>query len=254
MDYRLFFRYFPQDRDVIEQYHETLRSRLKPVQRILDVGCGSNAGLAVYRTPRREIWGVDCNPHPRLEHAAWFRELGPNGEIPFPDATFDLIASSWVLEHVRQPRTFLREVERVLRPGGEFVAVTVNGNHYVSWISRLARTLPHKVTQSVVHRLYGRPPHDTFPVYYRLNTEHEVRRTAARVGLGLTEVRRHANVDYFSFCPPLRRAAVLLDWALERVVPGMGKLYMTLTLEKPLATTLRFPATAAQRRRLRRVG
>jgi SAM-dependent methyltransferase len=49
-------------------------------------------------------------------------------EIPAPDATFDVILSGQVIEHVRQPWKWMAEVCRVCRPGG--LVITVNP---VSW-------------------------------------------------------------------------------------------------------------------------
>lgn len=42
--------------------------------------------------------------------------------LPWPDATFDIVWSNSVLEHVRDPAAVLAEVRRVLRPGGAMVA------------------------------------------------------------------------------------------------------------------------------------
>jgi SAM-dependent methyltransferase len=225
-------RYFPGEGDALEGYHAELRHHVAGAANVLDLGCGSNTDLAPYRTAEREVWGVDFAPHPDLQHTAWFRRLGRGGEVPFPDNYFDLVACSWVLEHVARPRPFLGEVCRILRPGGRLVALTVNGLHYVSWISRALGWLPHAARQGLVRGLYGRPPHDTYPTYYRLNTWRQLRR-AAEGGLELTELRRFANADYFSFWPRLRRAAVVNDWLLERLWPGLGRLYVVATLRKP---------------------
>jgi hypothetical protein len=126
-------------------------------------------------------------------------------------------------------------VARILRPGGHFVALTINGLHYVTWITRLLHLLPHEAIQALVCRLYGRPPEDTFPTYFRLNTLPALRRAARAAGLELASLVRFANPDYFSFWPPLRRAAVVLDWCLERFCPGLGRIYLVVTLCKPAA-------------------
>jgi len=230
-----FARYFPRDGDAIEGYHGAIRSSLPGTRRLLDLGCGDNTDLAVYRGRNREVWGVDFQAHPQLANRAWFRPLEANGAVPFPAGYFDAIASRWVLEHVAQPQRFLDEVQRLLRPGGCFIALTVNAGHYVSWLSRLTDLLPHTAKQWLVQRLYSRPLHDTFPTCYRLNTRAGVRRQALRAGLRLTNVARFANPDYFSFSPMLRRGAVLADWLLERAGTDLGRLYMVVTLHKPAA-------------------
>jgi len=233
-------RFFPhEDSNAYASYHRELQALLVEPGRVLDLGCGKNTQLACYRTPRREAWGADFEPHPRLEHAEWFRPLGPGGQIPFPAETFDVVASTWVLEHVASPAQFLSEIVRVLRPGGCFVALTINGLHYVTWITRLLHLLPHRVTQQVVYRLYGRVPHDTFPTHYRLNTPGQLRRAARAAGLELASLTGIANPDYFSFWQPLRRAAIVTDWCLECVGRGLGRVYFVTVLRKPGAGELR---------------
>jgi SAM-dependent methyltransferase len=241
-----FSRFFPDDGDALQGYHRTLHARLSEARTILDCGCGDNTDLAVYRSSDREVWGVDFQRHPHLAHPDWFRLLRRDGTAPFPDGTFDLIGARWVLEHVACPERFLAEVRRLLRPGGCFVALTVNAAHYVPLLARAVNLLPHGVTRALVRRLYGRPDHDTFPTWYRLNTVPRVRRHARRAGLVLAGVARFANADYFSFSPRLRRLAVLVDWLLERAGTDMGRLYLTLTLLRPAgaAVTAR-PRTAA---------
>lgn len=230
-------RFFPRDEDAWVSFHRGLEGLLPRRGTVLDLGCGDNTELARYRTPRREVWGTDLQAHPHLQHPGWFRVLGGDGSIPFPDASFDVVTSLWVLEHVRQPNAFLAEIGRVLRPGGTFYSLTVNGSHYVTWLTRLIHLLPHRVTQRLVHRLYGRPHHDTFRTYYRMNSEPQVRRAARAAGLEVDGIARFANPDYFSFWKPLRTAAIVVDWALETLFPGLGRVYWVITLRKARSET-----------------
>jgi SAM-dependent methyltransferase len=228
-----FRRFFPHDGDATLGYHRALAAQLDGAGAVLDFGCGDNTDLAPYAAPGREVWGADFQAHPRLARPERFRLLAPDGAAPFPDASFDLIGARWVLEHVREPDTFLGEVRRLLRPGGHFVALTINAAHYVTLLTRLVGTLPHAVTQRLVRRLYGRPCHDTFPTWYRMNTGPQLRRLALRAGLQTAVLTRFANADYFSFAPRLRRAAIVLDWLLERAGTDLGRLYLVVTFRTP---------------------
>lgn len=227
-------RFFPgEEWNATAAYRAEVEGHLADQAKVLDLGCGDNTKLARFHTPAREVWGVDFQWHPRLQHAERFRRLAPDGGIPFPTATFDLVACSWVLEHVAEPPRFLGEVARVLRPGGRFVALTIHGLHYVTVLSRLVNLLPHRWTQELVWRLYRRPHEDTFPTHYRLNTSARLRRAAEATGLQLVALTRFANPAYFSFWRPAQRLAVLADWLLERLHPGLGRIYLVATLQKP---------------------
>lgn len=79
--------------------------------------------------------------------------------IPFPDASFDLVYSSTVLEHTRSPEDVLRESLRVLKPGGHLMFVYPNygaffeGHYVIPWIPYLPRFLARWWL-----RLWGRDP------------------------------------------------------------------------------------------------
>jgi SAM-dependent methyltransferase len=50
------------------------------------------------------------------------RTLGDARALPFPDGSFDLVLSGGLLEHFRDPAPVIREMARILRPGGLFYA------------------------------------------------------------------------------------------------------------------------------------
>jgi ubiquinone/menaquinone biosynthesis C-methylase UbiE len=99
---------------------------------VLDVGCNTGYGTIRFMPVARRVVGVDVSP--RAIEAARLRAtdgrpefvLGGGLELPFPDDSFDLVTSFQVLEHVPDPRVFLRELTRVTRPGGHVILATPN--------------------------------------------------------------------------------------------------------------------------------
>jgi SAM-dependent methyltransferase len=230
---RAFFeRWFPGEPNNGQGFYTELAQVLPATGRILDLGCGANYHLAFFRSPEREVWGTDLERHPQLAHPEWFRQMPPDATIPFDDASFDLVATFMVVEHVADPAAFLGEVARVLRPGGHFVAHTISSRHYVTWVRRLLGVLPHRWTQRLTRRLYGREEHDTFPTRYRMNTPRRITRLAAPFGFESVRLQRYACAGYFEFSRLLFRGAVITDWTLERLLPGWGRVYFTATYRK----------------------
>jgi ubiquinone/menaquinone biosynthesis C-methylase UbiE len=96
--------------------------------RVLEIGIGTGLSLPHY-PPDVELVGVEPSP-PMLKRARRrAAEVGrtvelihaPAEELPFEDDSFDTVVSLAVLCTVREPEQVLREIHRVLRPGGRFV-------------------------------------------------------------------------------------------------------------------------------------
>lgn len=94
----------------------------------LDAGCGSGASAWLLAEKALHVVGVDVAPrgfavppHDRLSCAA-----ASVLALPFADGTFDMVASYQMLEHVRDPQAALREMARVLAPGGVLVVAGPN--------------------------------------------------------------------------------------------------------------------------------
>jgi SAM-dependent methyltransferase len=85
--------------------------------RLLDVGCGARPYEPFFATAVGEYVGVDvANPAADLE--------GTVEAIPVPDGAFDLVLCTQTLEHADDPAHAVRELRRVVAPGGRVLAST----------------------------------------------------------------------------------------------------------------------------------
>ena len=116
---------------------EFSRLAVRPGDRILDIGCGSGRHTcAAYRLKGVRVTGADLNPtdlkearerlsfHDRLgEHGGgtWCLSAADVTCLPFPDACFDLVVCSEVLEHIPDHESAMREIIRVLKHGKPLV-------------------------------------------------------------------------------------------------------------------------------------
>lgn len=96
--------------------------------KILDVGCGVGQVVKALREKGLEAQGVDVSePNIRKanEHVGHCT-LYEGNQLPFRDNTFQSVGAFNVLEHVEEPEAFIRELVRVLKPGGRLVISSPN--------------------------------------------------------------------------------------------------------------------------------
>ena len=108
---------------------ETLaRIDMQPADRVLDVGCGTGELLSrlAAKYPEARLAGLD--PVPEMLEMARRKlsdrvdlRVGWANELPWPDGTFDLVVSCNMFHYITHPVDAVREMERVLRPGGRIV-------------------------------------------------------------------------------------------------------------------------------------
>lgn len=99
-----------------------------PGGRLLEFGCGAGATLQCLGRWGWDAEGVDFDAAAVANAAAKGLNVH-HGDIfsrGYPDASFDVVFSSHVLEHVTDPVATLRECRRILKPGGRCLVVTPN--------------------------------------------------------------------------------------------------------------------------------
>jgi SAM-dependent methyltransferase len=100
---------------------EVLLRYLPPHSRVLELGAGTGYQALQLKQRGFEVEAIDL-PGSSLSQARVHPVIDYDGRrIPFPDASFDVVFSSNVLEHIADLPGMLAETKRVLRPGGRAV-------------------------------------------------------------------------------------------------------------------------------------
>ncbi|HAX25596.1 MAG TPA: methyltransferase domain-containing protein [Thermomicrobiales bacterium] len=120
-------------RAMAEVYHSLLnQAELLPGDRVLDLGCGSGTHfgwIAAIVGPEGRIVGVDADAEnleiarSRIAGQSWAGQIelhtGPMSSLPFEDTAFDAVWCAGSLQYVADPVSAIREMVRVVRPGGK---------------------------------------------------------------------------------------------------------------------------------------
>jgi SAM-dependent methyltransferase len=99
--------------------------------RLLDVGCGNKPYASILHCAEHVGVDVESSPHRR----ECMDQTYDGRTLPFGDADFDSVLCTEVLEHCKDPQFIVREIWRVLKPGGHalFTAPMVFHHHEDPW-------------------------------------------------------------------------------------------------------------------------
>lgn len=138
---RCFYKYLSKVYNTVNSFIFTKPMRaealkmldLQGEERVLDVGCGTGFGTEGLLAYTDDVYGVDQSPHQlakaqeRLDNGvdADF-SMGDAENLPFPTDTFDAAWSSGSIEYWPSPVQGLREMRRVVKPGGKVMVVGPN--------------------------------------------------------------------------------------------------------------------------------
>ncbi len=101
----------------------------RPAPCILDFGCGKAPLVTMGLGKGLDIWGADDFSYStgwksEADAAGGTRVVNiENGILPFPENHFDIVIANMVFEHIPEPLPALKEIARVLKPKGRFLAL-----------------------------------------------------------------------------------------------------------------------------------
>ena len=189
---------------------EAIRGRFGagPV-RVLDVGCGAGFLANALAAQDMKVTGLDASAS-SLAIAAQHDvtrsvryEVGDAYQLPYADASYDVVSAMDFLEHVSSPAQVIAEAGRVLAPGGLFFFHTFNRT-FVSWlvvIKGVEWFVKNTPPNLHVHALFRRPD--------------EVRAMCSASGLALREVRGQRPALTWAFFRMLLTGVVPPDFSFR---------------------------------------
>lgn len=133
-------------------YEQAIRAHARG--RLLDLGCGMVPFYGMYKDLVTETvcidWAHSLHANPHLDLVADLNE-----PFPLPDASFDTVLCSDVLEHIAEPQAFLRETARVLKPGGTLLLMVP----FFYWLHEQPHDY-YRYTEFALRRLLGQARFD----------------------------------------------------------------------------------------------
>jgi ubiquinone/menaquinone biosynthesis C-methylase UbiE len=226
--------------------------------RLLDIGCGTGFVISLLQDTFDEIHGIDPT-RAMLDKVDMSRgnitlHEGVAEDLPFEDATFDLVTAYSVLHHLADHRPALAEVARVLRPGGVFYVDLEPNRAFWRAIDEVERTYAGRLGEldEIVAREVGAVLHVEDEVHERFAIDPDVFRSAEYIkshlgGFEPAEFEADARVAGFASCKTthewfLGQAALIHGPAPESAAAVEAHLRRALPVSAPLFKYLRFEA------------
>jgi len=110
-----------KDKNLFKEILEYLKPR--PEDKILEIGCGRGFLTKEMQKIAPATIGIDINAKAIEKGVAQNLKVMDAIKIDFPAASFDKIYSCHTIEHIKEVDKFLKETERVLKPGGKALLV-----------------------------------------------------------------------------------------------------------------------------------
>lgn len=205
--------------------------------KVLDCGCGEgNFTLELgKRIGAANLYGIEIADEFRglpEERGVTVYIADLNGALPIDDESFDVVVASQVIEHIYRTDGFVREIHRVLKPGGYAVMSTPNlaSHHNIFFLLLGLQPFPAKVSDEVaslgnrfdpeykVKRDRNYPAHS----HLRLFTASALKELFQYHGF---KVEKISGVGYYPFPNSVARIAAHID--------PRHAVYLTTKIRKP---------------------
>jgi len=184
--------------------------------RLLEIGCGMGSDLLQFARGGAICTGIDLTPRSVETSRHRFRLYGERADflisdgesLPFKDESFDVVYSNGVLHHTPDTAGAVREVHRVLRPGGTAKVMLYHKNSLAYWGEIILRHglvggdfFRGRTPQQIMNRRVEYSEHDAEPLV-KVYTRKEARRLFEMFDDVNTEVEQMTRAE-LRFLSPL---------------------------------------------------
>jgi len=174
----------------------------------LDLGCGRRL-LPEWRSSQEKILinqckvlvGCDGDINSLNDNVSIkMKIMGDIESIPVRNEVFDIVSANMVLEHLKCPEKAIREIKRILKPGGIFIFHTPNRKGYVNILGDM---IPNVFRKTLIVFLEGRREEDVFKTYYEVNTIQKIENIAFSTGMNIVELKMITSTAALAMLLPL---------------------------------------------------
>lgn len=126
-------------------------------KKLLDIACGSGHDLKHYRDVMGcDVWGVDASEgEAKLANKRLGEErveVGYSYELPYEDNSFDIVVSKYASQTFEDIEAYLKEVNRVLKPGGYFVNLATHPmRHFLEKVEKPRNYFKKEIVTSWIY-------------------------------------------------------------------------------------------------------
>lgn len=145
---------------------------------VVDVGCGAGLLRSYLKDRFKHYIGVDVVRYEAFPTTAEFHRVNlDTGRASLPDEVADVVVSTETIEHLENPRAFMRELVRLTKPGGWVIVTTPN-----------QLSIRSLITLIIKHRFASFQDVD-YPMHITALLEIDLKRMASECGLMELAVR-----------------------------------------------------------------
>ncbi len=190
---------------------------------ILDAGCGENGIVSKMKHKVKLIIGVDLDKKSLLNNKIVDKKILSNLELlPLENNSIDVIVCEFVLEHLKNPESVLKEFFRVLKPGGSFIFITSNILNPVMFFSKILPYFFHEFLREKFLKNLDK----SYPTYYKINTYKKILHLFDKAGFYKINLKRAGNPEYIGFCRVFVPISILFEKFIDNRFLSFLKMYL----------------------------